>query len=68
MRMNDFFNFVGTDAHNPNLSPDNDGIVKLGDGSQWKYIRDDDVYEQMNTGARVSPLQLDNIKLSFERG
>jgi len=67
MRMSDFFNFVGTSNHQSTPSSDGEGIQKLQDGSSWKYIRDGDVYENTVSGSRISPIQLDNLKISFER-
>jgi len=67
MRMSDFFNFVGTNNQQSTPSSDGEGVQKLQDGSSWKYIRDGDVYENTVSGSRISPIQLDNLKISFER-
>ena len=62
MRMSDFFNFVGSNNHQPTPSSDGEGVQKLRDGSTWKYIRDSDVYENIVSGSRINPIQLDNLR------
>ena len=65
MRMSDFFNFVGTNQYQTEVGSDNTQIVQLADGSAWRYLREANVYEQIVTGARISPLQLDNLRIGF---